>query len=265
MKILALAVLPALLSGLSMPPAPKSAQLNPITRERHILILGQEIIGQVHIRAVMQSPNPKDPSRPSFIGFDSDPTPLLSSRMIQPAISSKGTARFSGRIVYVDANGRESGVLSFTNARVSNIRVPELDKESIKHCIVSLSLIPQTASYARGSNSVVVMPSPSERTWLCSDFKVALASLPPETFVRTGALNINFAGGLSFTPFSLTYRVGEGPSQPPPPQPARPTLAIQLLDSSGVNSMTFNLGNVVLKRSAPDSQFIVSPPIVAKG
>src|SRR5687768_14883577 len=138
MKILALAMLPALLSGASMPPASKAGQLNPITRERHVLILGQEIIGQVHIRAVMQSPDPKDPTRPSFIGFDSDPTPLLSSRLIQPALNSKGTARFSGRIVYVDANGRQSGVLSFTNARVSNIRIPTLDKESVKHCVVSL-------------------------------------------------------------------------------------------------------------------------------
>jgi hypothetical protein len=214
---------------------------------------------------VVQSPNPKDPTRPSFIGFDSDPTPLLSSRMIQPAMRTNGTARFSGRIVYVDANGKESGVLSFTNARVSNLRVPELDKESNKNCIVSLSLIPQSSDFKRGSGNVVVMPSTSERTWLCSDFKVALANLPPETFVRAGALNINLGSGVSFSPFSLTYRASSGPSQPPPPQPARPTLSIQLLESSGVNAMTFYLGNVILKRSAPDSQFIVSPPIVSKG
>ena len=265
MKILALAMLPALLSGASMPPAPKAGQLNPITRERHVLILGQEIIGQVHIRAVMQSPNPKDPTRPSFIGFDSDPTPLLSSRLIQPALNSKGMAQFSGRIVYVDANGRQSGVLSFTNARVSNIRVPGLDKESNKHCIVSLSLLTQTSTYGRGSNADFTVPAASDRTWLCSNFKVALGNLPPDTFERAGPININLGGALSFAPFSLTYRAGEGPNQAPPTQPARPTLTIQLLDSNGVNSMTFHLGNVVLKRVPTDNQFIVSPPIVAKG
>jgi hypothetical protein len=264
MKILALGVLSALLSGVSGLPVSKAGQLNPITRERHVLILGQEVIGQVHIRAVMQSPNPKDPSRPSYIGFDSDPTPLLSSRMIQPAMSSGGKTRFSGRIVYVDANGRESGVLSFTNARVSNIRLPALDKESNQHCVISLSLLPQSSTYVRGSNSGFAVPAASDRTWLCSDFKAALATLPPDMFVRAGPINMNLSGtGLSFAPFGLTYRAGG--NQPPPPQPAKPTLMIQLLDSNGVNTMTFNLGNVVLKRVAADNQFIVSPPIVAKG
>ena len=252
------ALLAALMLGSMAPDLPGQDPEAPRVREKYFLFLGDEMIGEVRVRAMALPAGPANARGQGHLSLESEPTPAFVTRVLRRAIDTKGAAKFSGRVLYVDTGSRLTRVLTFQNAKVATIRIPPLDKDSSTPIQIRVAFVPESMASAQGSRSRFVEPPESSRSWLVSNFKLLLGNYPPDQVVRTGAIEMRFQNGVSYRPFSIEVPNGEQP----PPMPAKPVVSLRLTDSGGAAALTLAIGPARTQSIAASSDargFLVTP------
>ena len=85
--------------------------------------------------------------------------------------------RINGVVRVLDANGRERVRAEFTKALVTDFTLPALDGASRERGQMTLRLVPEKATWRKGSGQVVQVPVTPQRPWLISNFRLRIDGL----------------------------------------------------------------------------------------
>jgi hypothetical protein len=85
--------------------------------------------------------------------------------------------RINGAVRVLDANGRERVRAEFTKALVTEFSLPALDAASRERGQMTLRLVPEKATWRKGSGLVVQIPVTPQKTWITSNFRLRIDGL----------------------------------------------------------------------------------------